>query len=300
MEIIRVIPQGYCQGVVRAIQIVKKTIAENPRKPISMLGMIVHNQAVVDACRQHGIRVLDHPQKTRLQLLDDIHEGIVIFTAHGVSDAVYEKAREKGLHIVDATCPDVRRTHDLVRQHCQTGDVLYIGKRFHPEAEGVCGISSRVHLISCPSDLSACSALQNPLITTQTTLSQPDAAALIALCKEHYPEAIVAKEICHATTIRQNAIMQLKNVDLLLVVGDPRSNNSRQLCEIGKAAGIPCNILIEHARQLKKEMLLSHEKIAVTSGSSTPAPLSEQVLCVLKRYAQDGIWQLPEHLPAIF
>ena len=300
MEIIRVIPQGYCQGVVRAIQIVKKTIAENPDRPIAMLGMIVHNQAVVEACSQHGVHILDHPHKTRLELLDDVHEGIVIFTAHGVSDAVYEKAERKGLQIVDATCPDVRRTHDLIRRHCQHGDVLYIGKQFHPEAEGVCGISPRVHLIADAHDLSSCTHLHHPLITTQTTLSQLDAAALISLCKKQHPEATIAKEICPATTIRQNAILKLKNVDLLLVVGDPRSNNSRQLCEIGKAAGIPDSMLIENALQLKKEIIFAHQRIAVTSGSSTPPPLSEQVWTVLEKYAKDGIWQLPKCLPSIF
>lgn len=300
MEIIRVIPQGYCQGVVRAIHIVKKTIDENPNVPIAMLGMIVHNRAVVNACRQCGISVLDHPHKTRLQLLDAVQEGIVIFTAHGVSDAVYEKARGKGLQIVDATCPDVRRTHDLVRAHCRKGDVLYIGKRFHPEAEGICGISGRVHLIADPGDLETCGPLQNPLITTQTTLSQLDAAALIALCRKKWPGAIVAPEICRATTIRQNAILNLQAVDLLLVVGDPRSNNSRQLCEIGKAAGIPNNILLENALQLRKEDFLSYEKIAVTSGSSTPPVLTEQVLDVLRNYAENRIWRVPEHLPSIF
>lgn len=141
MEIISVVPRGYCQGVVRAINTVKDIIHRHPVEPVTMLGMIVHNQYVVQACAQQGIRILDDPRKTRLELLDQVDSGIVIFTAHGVSDAVYAKAKEKGLTIVDATCPDVRRTHDLVRQHCLKGDVLYIGRPFHPEAEGVVGLS---------------------------------------------------------------------------------------------------------------------------------------------------------------
>ena len=136
MEIIKVVPRGYCQGVVRAIQTAEKTARENSGQPIHMLGMIVHNRFVVEACEKLGIHCLEARGKTRLELLDEIDHGTVIFTAHGVSDAVYEKAAAKGLHIVDATCPDVRKTHDLIRDHVAHGDVLYIGKKNHPEAEG--------------------------------------------------------------------------------------------------------------------------------------------------------------------
>ena len=132
MEIVKVIPRGYCQGVVRAIQIARKTAETYPDQKISMLGMIVHNRYVVEACEKLGIRCLESPGLTRLELLDQIDEGIVIFTAHGVSDAVFEKARAKGLTIVDATCPDVEKTHRLIREHTSSGDVLYIGKLNHP------------------------------------------------------------------------------------------------------------------------------------------------------------------------
>ncbi|MBR2793434.1 MAG: 4-hydroxy-3-methylbut-2-enyl diphosphate reductase, partial [Solobacterium sp.] len=171
MEIIKVVPRGYCQGVVRAIQTAEKTARENSGQPIYMLGMIVHNRFVVEACEKLGIHCLEAKGKTRLELLDEIDHGTVIFTAHGVSDAVYEKAAAKGLHIVDATCPDVRKTHDLIRAHVAHGDVLYIGKKNHPEAEGAVGISPRVHLISCRGDLAKLGPLENVLITNQTTLS---------------------------------------------------------------------------------------------------------------------------------
>lgn len=300
MEIISVVPRGYCQGVVRAINTVKDIIHRHPVEPVTMLGMIVHNQYVVQACAQQGIRILDDPRKTRLELLDQVDSGIVIFTAHGVSDAVYAKAKEKGLTIVDATCPDVRRTHDLVRQHCLKGDVLYIGRPFHPEAEGVVGLSPRVHLIASKEDLKGLGPLKNPLITNQTTLSLLDTRDLMQACLDAYPDAVQVPEICNATTIRQQAVMKLQNVDCLIVVGDPRSNNSNQLREIGKATGIPNCILLENAMQLKEEEIAGMNRIAVTSGSSTPTELTAQVLDVLNHYAKEGIFSLPASLPVLF
>lgn len=292
MEIIKVVPHGYCQGVVRAIRIARQTAEQYPDQPIYMLGMIVHNRFVVDACEQLGIRCLEASGTSRLDLLDQIPSGVVIFTAHGVSDAVFEKARAKGLMIVDATCPDVEKTHRLIREHIADGDVLYIGKKAHPEAEGAVGIGDRVHLISCKEDLEALGSLENVLITNQTTLSMLDNQELIQECLKHYPEASVQAEICNATTMRQKAVMDLNDIDLLIVVGDPHSNNSNQLKEIGKKAGIPAALLIETADDLREEMITGAQRIAVTSGSSTPTPLTNAVIETLEDYARTGIFQI--------
>ena len=165
MEIISVVPRGYCQGVVRAIQIARKTAQDNPDTPVYMLGMIVHNQFVVDACKAIGIRFVEEAGKTRSELLDRIDSGIVIFTAHGISDDVKEKAIRKGLKVVDASCLDVIKTHDLVKQHIQQdGDVLYIGKKGHPESEGTVSLSKRVHLITSCEDIQRLDGLKNVLI----------------------------------------------------------------------------------------------------------------------------------------
>jgi len=295
MEIIPVVPRGYCQGVVRAIQIARRTVQENPDARIYMLGMIVHNSHVVDAFRKMGILCLEDPAKSRLQLLDEISSGIVIFTAHGVSDAVKQKALDKGLAIVDATCPDVAHTHALVLSHCRSGgEVLYIGKRNHPEAEGVVSLDPHVHLVTCPADIDQLdSGLQNILITNQTTLSLLDTRDLVERCMRRYPDAVSMPEICNATTIRQQAVMSLKQVDVLLVVGDPHSNNTNQLREIGLRAGIPHAFLIESAAQLQEDMVRGAERVAVTSGSSTPTGLTAQVIEVLNQYAAGNPWQTP-------
>ncbi|MBQ6221875.1 MAG: 4-hydroxy-3-methylbut-2-enyl diphosphate reductase [Solobacterium sp.] len=298
MEIIKVSPRGYCRGVIQAIQIAKQTIKDYPDMPVYMLGMIVHNQYIVQEFQKAGVICLEDNHCSRLELLDQIDHGVVIFTAHGVSDAVYQKAEAKGLIIVDATCRDVKTTHDIVREHCKSHDVIYIGKHNHPEAEGVVGLSNRVYLVSSVEEASSLPALDHPLITCQTTLSMMDTEKLIQYCLSLYPDAVLMNEICNATTIRQKAVLELKNVDVLIVVGDPHSNNSNQLKKCGQDAGIPRSYLIEHALELKQEMFKKTDRIAVTSGSSTPSVLTEQVISVLNQYAETGQFILPDALPS--
>ncbi len=288
MEIISVIPRGYCAGVVRAIRIARETAEKYPDTPVTMLGMIVHNRYVVEACSALGIRFVEDPMKSRLQLLDEITEGVVIFTAHGVSDAVRRKAEDKGLIVVDATCNDVLKTHELVRNHASHGDVIYIGRHHHPESEGTVSLSSRVHLVTCIEEAEQLPPLEHVLITCQTTLSLTDTAKIIDVCKSRYPDSVVAEEICAATRVRQEAVMRLENTDLLIVVGDKRSNNSGQLRAIGLSAGIPRALLIDSEEDLREEDIAGCERIAVTSGSSTPNVLTAGVITALKHYAETG------------
>lgn len=292
MEIISVVPRGYCQGVVRAIKIAQDTAEKYPDQPITMLGMIVHNQFVVDACKHLGIQFVEDKTATRFDLLDQIDTGVVIFTAHGVCDEVKKKACEKGLICVDATCKDVLKTHDLVKQHTKKGDVIYIGKKNHPESEGTVGLSDKVHLVTCTEDIQKLPDLKNVLITNQTTLSILDTKVLIDKCKKRFPDAKEAEEICNATRIRQQAVLDLssKHVDLLIVVGDPKSNNSRQLAETGKKANIPDVLLISSIEDLQETHFKDKQCIAVTSGSSTPNSLTKQVIETLQKYAKTGVF----------
>ncbi len=300
MEIISVIPRGYCQGVVRAIQIAKDTVKEYPNQTISMLGMLVHNQYVVNECKHLGIICLDDQKATRLELLDKIQEGVVIITAHGASDAVYQKAKDKGLIVVDATCKDVNKTHVLVKEHVKHGDVIYIGKKNHPEAEGTTSLSNRIHLVTSIDDLEKLGKLENVLITCQTTLSLLETEALIQKAKEKYSDASVAPEICNATRIRQEAVLNLKDIDVLYVVGDPHSNNSNQLRKSAEKIGIPHAYLIETSHDIREEQIKDMNRVAVTSGSSTPTALTNDVIEVLKKYAETGILHndspIPTHL----
>ncbi|MBR2067073.1 MAG: 4-hydroxy-3-methylbut-2-enyl diphosphate reductase [Solobacterium sp.] len=291
MEILPVKAKGYCLGVVRAIQIAKQTALDYPQKRITVLGMLVHNQYVVDACERLNIHYIEDKTKSRLQLLEEIDTDIVIFTAHGVSDKVKQKADELGLMVIDATCPDVKQTYDLVKNHQNIGDVIYIGKKNHPESEGIISSFHHISFVSCKKDIEQLKDLHNVLITTQTTLSIRDTKELINLCLKRFPDAKVAEEICNATRIRQEAILELENIDTLIIVGDIHSNNTNQLANLGRQNNIEHVYLIDSVLSLKEEMVKNAKRIAISSGSSTPNSLTQQVIHFLEEYAQTNIWK---------
>jgi 4-hydroxy-3-methylbut-2-en-1-yl diphosphate reductase len=284
MDVIKVTPRGYCYGVVDAMEIARRAAkdASLPR-PIYIIGLIVHNRFAVEELSQLGVTTLDGPD--RASILEQVREGTVIFTAHGVSPLVKQQARERGLHVIDATCPDVTRTHDLVNDFVARGyQVLYIGKKGHPEPEGVIGEAPEaVCLVETESDLDELPkrihTATKLLVTTQTTLSQWDTARLIQQILERFPQAEVHNEICHATQVRQEAVARMaRGADLTIVVGDPRSNNTNRLVQVaGELAGSPA-IRIESLDDLKPEMLEGKRRVAVTSGASTPSQVTREVI----------------------
>ncbi len=287
MEIIPVVPRGYCKGVVRAIEIAKKCAVDYPDQKITVLGMIVHNQHVVDALKQLNIHTVEDKKKNRIQLLDEIDEGVVIFTAHGISEQAKQKALEKGLICVDASCTDVIETQRLVKEKINEGyHVLYIGKKNHPEAEAVLAISEHVHLITSINDLNL-NLNAKLFVTNQTTMSILEIEEIIDQIAKKWPDAQIMREICNATSIRQKAVLDLKEkeIDLLIVVGDPHSNNTTKLKSLASESNIPHVIMIESVFDLKEEQIRNHQRIAVTSGASTPTVLTNQVIDTLKHYA---------------
>jgi 4-hydroxy-3-methylbut-2-enyl diphosphate reductase len=248
--------------------------------------MIVHNKHVTDAFEEEGIITLDGT--SRLDIIRAIEKGTVIYTAHGVSPEVRRIAHEKGLHEIDATCPDVTKTHDLIRDKEQQGyEVIYIGKKGHPEPEGAIGIApSIVHLIEAPEDIHSLSLTSEKiLITNQTTMSQWDVAEIIKQLLVKYPHAEVHKEICLATQVRQEAVAeQAKECDLVLVVGDPRSNNSNRLAQVSEEiAGTPA-YRIADVSEIQLEWLQGVNKVGVTSGASTPTPITKEVIDFLQKF----------------
>ena len=253
-NIITVKPQGYCGGVLKAIEVAKKTRIQYPNQKITILGNLVHNQYVKKALQYYSIDTIEDKTKTRVELLDEIHEGIVIFTAHGVSPKVYEKAKEKGLILVDASCPFVLQTQRIVKQYLDEDyTIFYIGKNKHPEAESIYTMSEHVYLIEPHKEIpDICTS--KIFVTNQTTMS-----------------------ICNATRVRQQAILDLKDVDCLIVVGDPTSNNSQKLVDIGKQAGIPHVFSIQTVEDIDKKDFEKYTSIAITSGASTPTYLTNQV-----------------------
>ncbi|MBX5435682.1 MAG: 4-hydroxy-3-methylbut-2-enyl diphosphate reductase [Alicyclobacillaceae bacterium] len=287
MRVIRITPRGYCHGVVDAMVLAKQA-AEDPSlpRPIHILGMLVHNQHVVDALAQAGIVTLDGPD--RLSLLEQVETGTVIFTAHGVSPEVKRRSAERGLHVIDATCPDVTRTHELIRDRVSQGyDIVYIGRRGHPEPEGAMGVApGRVHLVENHQDVEAL-ALDNDKIavTNQTTMSQWDTAELMEAVKRKYPQAEVYNEICNATQVRQQAVAeQAKGADLCIVVGDPRSNNSNRLAQVSEQiAGTPARRVAD-VSEIDPSWLKGVRTVAVTSGASTPTAVTNEIIQYLEQF----------------
>ncbi len=248
-NIITVKPQGYCGGVLKAIETAKNTRIQYPNKKITILGNLVHNQYVKKALQYYSIDTIEDKTKTRYELLDEIKEGIVIFTAHGVSPKVYKKAKDKGLILIDASCPFVLQTQKIVKKYLDEDyTIFYIGKNKHPEAESIYTMSDHVYLIEPHKDIPKINT-SKIFVTNQTTMSIYELKDTFEKIKSLYPFAIFHDEICNATRVRQQAILNLKNVDCLIVVGDPTSNNSQKLVDIGKKAGIQDIFSIQTGRR---------------------------------------------------
>lgn len=297
MEVIKISPRGYCYGVVDAMVLARQA-AQNldlPR-PIYILGMIVHNSHVTNSFEDEGIITLDGPN--RMEILNQVDSGTVIFTAHGVSPEVRKLARDKGLTTVDATCPDVTKTHDLIREKVAEGyEVIYIGKKGHPEPEGAIGIApDHVHLIEKEEEIANLRiSASRIIITNQTTMSQWDIKAIMKKLLELYPSAEVHNEICLATQVRQEAVAeQAGQADLVIVVGDPRSNNSNRLAQVSEEIANVKAYRIADITELKREWLEGISKVAVTSGASTPTPITKEVIAYLEQYDPENpdTWEI--------
>ena len=285
MYVKAVVPRGYCKGVVRAIQLAKEV--HNVPHPIYILGMIVHNQYIVNALEDLGIQTIDKKGKTRLELLDEINEGTVIITAHGASDEVFNKAKDKGLYIIDASCLDVIKTHDLIKEKLSQGyEILYIGKNGHPEAEGAISIDKkRIHLITNKEDIDKQDKNNHYVITNQTTMSLYDVYDLCEYAKQNLPHVSIEKETCKATQIRQEAIASLDDdIDIVFIIGDPHSNNTKKLAMIASKKSDKDVYMIESINDLDIEVLKNKKKAAVSSGASTPTYLTNQVIDYLKQF----------------
>lgn len=287
MQVIKINPRGYCYGVVDAMVIARNaSLDKTLPRPIYILGMIVHNKHVTDAFEKEGIITLDG--EDRKQIIEQVDKGTVIFTAHGVSPEIREIARKKGLVSIDATCPDVTVTHDLIREKSAEGyDIIYIGKKGHPEPEGAIGVApDHVFLVQNMDDVDALELKNDKLlVTNQTTMSQWDVKHIMDSLKEKFPHIEVHEEICLATQVRQEAVAnQAGSADLLIVVGDPRSNNSNRLTQVSEEIANTPSHRIADLSELKLEWLEGVETVAVTAGASTPTPIVKEVISFLEKY----------------
>ena len=279
-RVVLVSPRGFCAGVVRAIATVERALAIfGP--PVYVRRAIVHNEHVVGRLAAAGA--------TFVEDLDEVPRGgVVVLSAHGVAASVYEHARERELRVVDATCPLVAKVHREVRRFSDLGfDVLLIGHAGHDEVVGTLGQAPGVRLVERLSDVSRLQVGDEDRVAcvTQTTLSQTDVAPLMERLLERFPNLTqpTAADICYATRNRQSAIVWLaQKVDVVLVVGDRTSSNSRHLREAASGTGTPA-YLIGSLAELRDEWLANANVVGVSAGASTPEDVVAEVVEYLCR-----------------
>jgi len=269
-------PRGFCAGVDRAIQIVERAL-ERHGAPVYVLHEIVHNKHVLEQLRAKGA--------VFVKTLGEIPAGsVTVFSAHGVADAVVAEADERDLEVIDATCPLVTKVHrQAVRYEDQGREVVLIGHPGHPEVEGTRGrIRGKVHVLSTPEEVDALE-VDDPeqlAYVTQTTLSVDDTRDVIAALERRFPNIAGPnlKDICYATTNRQNAVKAMvEDVDVLVVVGSQNSSNSSRLRELGERAGKRA-YLVDDPAAVDPSWVDGADRIGVTAGASAPEDLVQMVL----------------------
>jgi 4-hydroxy-3-methylbut-2-en-1-yl diphosphate reductase len=295
MDILLANPRGFCAGVDRAIEIVKRAI-ETLGAPIYVRHEVVHNRFVVDDLRQRGA-----------VFVEELHEvpdnATVIFSAHGVSQAVRAEATRRGLKVFDATCPLVTKVHLEVARHCRAGrDVVLIGHAGHPEVEGTMGQwlaesgTGKIYLIEDLDDVERLEIAQpqNFAYTTQTTLSVDDTRGIIDALRARYPDMQGPRndDICYATQNRQDAVRLLsEQCDLMLVVGSPNSSNSNRLRELAEREGVEA-YLIDGADEIDPRWVEGRRHIGVTAGASAPDVLVQGVIARLRELGAGSLREL--------
>lgn len=295
MDIVLANPRGFCAGVDRAIEIVKRAL-ETLGAPIYVRHEVVHNRFVVEDLRQRGAVFVDE--------LDEVPAGgTVIFSAHGVSQAVRSEAAARGLKIFDATCPLVTKVHIEVLRHCRAGrDVILIGHEGHPEVEGTMGQwqaeagQGHIYLVEDVGDANQLEIAQpdNVAFTTQTTLSVDETRDVIEALKLKYPllQGPRHDDICYATQNRQDAVRELAaECDLVLVVGSVNSSNSNRLRELAEKQGA-VSYLVDGAENIDPAWLEGRRAIGVTAGASAPEVLVQGVIARLQAMAGGSVREL--------
>jgi len=290
MQVLLATPRGFCAGVDRAIEIVRRALAiEGP--PIYVRHEVVHNKFVVADLRAQGA--------VFVETLDEVPAGsTVIFSAHGVSRAVQREAEERHLKVFDATCPLVTKVHvEVAKKRAQGREIIMIGHQGHPEVEGTMGQSDGgMYLVEKPEDVFRLEVRDegNLAFVTQTTLSVDDARLIIEALRSRFPRIVGPRkdDICYATQNRQDAVKALAHqCDVVIVVGSPNSSNSNRLREVAQNQGVAA-YMVDNAAELQPEWVAGRECVGVTAGASAPEVLVQEVVAKLKELGADRVTPL--------
>ncbi|MEO7851822.1 MAG: 4-hydroxy-3-methylbut-2-enyl diphosphate reductase [Rubrivivax sp.] len=289
-EVVMAEPRGFCAGVDRAIEIVERALRRFGR-PIYVRHEIVHNTYVVNDLITRGAIFIED--------LADVPPGAtLVFSAHGVSQAVRIEAARRGFQVFDATCPLVTKVHVEVAKLAKEGyEFVMIGHKGHPEVEGTMGqLNDGIYLVEDVADVQNVQPRGDKLaVVTQTTLSVDDAAQILAAVKQRFPHVREPKmqDICYATQNRQDAVKVLAPVvDVVVVVGSPTSSNSNRLRELSGRLGTPA-YMVDTAADLKTEWLEGHRRVGLTAGASAPEILVQQVIARLRELGALSVRRLP-------
>ena len=290
MQVLLAKPRGFCAGVDRAIEIVERALAIYGA-PIYVRHEVVHNRSVVNNLKRKGAVFVEE--------LAEVPSGsTLIFSAHGVSQAVRRAAVERGLKVFDATCPLVTKVHtEVAKMRATSREIVMIGHRGHPEVEGTMGQSDGgMYLVERPEDVREL-AVKDPeslAFVTQTTLSVDDASTIIDALKARFPSIVGPRkdDICYATQNRQDAVKALaKRCDLVIVVGSPNSSNSNRLREVAANQGVEAH-MVDHAGELQPEWFAGKSRVGVTAGASAPEVLVQEVVARLRELGADTVDEL--------
>jgi len=280
-EVLLAEPRGFCAGVDRAIEIVERALTRYGR-PIYVRHEIVHNTYVVDDLKRKGAIFIED--------LADVPPGAtLVFSAHGVSQAVRAEAAQRGFQVFDATCPLVTKVHVEVAKLAKEGyEFIMIGHKGHPEVEGTMGqLSAGIYLVEDTADVASVKPLGDKLaVVTQTTLSVDDAAQILAEVKRCFPHVREPKkqDICYATQNRQDAVkLMAPDVDVVIVVGSPTSSNSSRLRELAQRLGTAA-YMVDSAADLKTEWFVGRRSVGLTAGASAPDVLVQDVIARLREF----------------
>jgi 4-hydroxy-3-methylbut-2-enyl diphosphate reductase len=300
MEVVLSAPRGFCAGVVRAVDVVELCL-ERFGSPVYVRREIVHNPHVVSDLRDKGAVFVEE--------LDEVPDGQrVVFSAHGVSPVVWQQSRERGLIVVDATCPLVTKVHLEALKYAKEGySILLIGHKGHDEVIGTMGEAPDASVLI--EDIARAHSVQvsdpdRVVALTQTTLSVNDTSEIMQVLKHRFPNLVSRNDICYATTNRQAAVKAITNeVDLVMVIGAQNSSNCNRLREVAEAQGVPA-YLINGPEDIQGEWLDGVERVGITSGASTPERLVDDVVASLKPTSvrnveiveEDVTFQLPKAL----
>lgn len=295
MKLIRISPRGFCSGVINAFAITRNLANANKDKKIYMIGWLVHNAFVVKQMEELGVITLDDrltDRETLINSIDPTGEPIVIFSAHGTDPKIIALAKQRKLRVVDLTCVYVTQTHDLINEKIAAGyTVLYIGVNDHPETISALSLSDRVILLESAKDVKKLTLPDRQLfVTNQTTISIYEFYDVIKALREKYQSIEFRNDICNATNERQEALINLsEQLDLLIVVGDQRSNNSLKLVDIGVNKNIE-SYLVSSANDLQDIWFANKNKVGITSGASTPDEVTQAVIdAIINKYHPDTI-----------